>query len=88
MVDYKELHAQVLAEEGARDQAEMEAWYQDYHHWNHCDGGDRIYSRLPYHEYVRPPNSWGFRWFRRKLGLPEIAPENPYRWFRYFRRGD
>lgn len=29
------------AKNSSRDQADLENWYQDYHHWNHFDARDR-----------------------------------------------
>jgi hypothetical protein len=36
-----ELYQQVTKESRLAEEAELETWYQDYHHWNHCDWNDR-----------------------------------------------
>jgi hypothetical protein len=89
----RELFDAVRAEEDAKDRAELEAWYQDYHHWNHDDARDRIAGGWPGGGRWRSPGSLGesvwFRLFRRAIGLPaEAATPDPYRRYRFFPNRD
>jgi hypothetical protein len=81
----REVFDGVRREEGAKDQAELEAWYQGYHHWNHFDAGDR--ARGAYTEFANVSDSLWFKLFRRTMGLRaagRIAAR--YRRYRFFRR--
>ena len=81
----RELFDGVRHEEGAKEQAELEAWYQDYHHWHHYDAEDR--SRGAYSDFSNRGDSIWFRLFRNAMGLggPSSVAER-YRRFRFFRR--
>lgn len=66
------------AQESERDRAELESWYQDYHHWNHFDASDRTRQGSS-RNFAEPlTNAIYFRWFRWLLGLPAKAPSNRY----------
>lgn len=76
------LFDQVKAEEGAKDQADLEAWYQDYHHWNHDDPSDRSAGFGASTNFAE--SAW-FGLFRKAMGLPmEPSTPNPYRRYKYF----
>ena len=81
----RELFNGVRREEGAKEQAELEAWYQDYHHWHHFDTEDR--SRGPYLYFSNAGDSLWFKLFRKSMGLttPSSLSER-YRRYRFFRR--
>ncbi|MEJ0076562.1 MAG: hypothetical protein WDO17_14135 [Alphaproteobacteria bacterium] len=81
----RELFDGVRREEGAKEQAEFEGWYQDYHHWNHFDAEDR--ARGAYTDVSNASDSLWFRLFRNAMGLrgPSSVAER-YRIFRFFRR--
>ena len=82
------LYQQVVEENRRKDDAELESWYHEYHHWNHYDADDRASAGLRVFSYAQQPHSIWFRLFRRALGLSPSpspdAPENPYRRYRYF----
>jgi hypothetical protein len=84
----RELYDQVARENRLQEEAELESWYHDYHHWNHYDAADRSSAGLRVLSYAQYPNSIWFRLFRWALGLPATpsatSQENPYRSYRYF----
>jgi hypothetical protein len=81
----RELFDGVRREEGGREQAELEAWYQDYHHWHHFDAQDR--SRGAYTDFSNAGDSIWFRLFRKAMGLTAAGGvAERYRRYRFFRR--
>ena len=81
----RELFDGVQREEGAKEQADLDAWYQDYHHWNHFDAADR--SRGAYSDLSHPSGSLWFKLFRKATGLtPAAGVAERYRRYRFFRR--
>ena len=80
----RELFDGVRREEGAKEQAELEAWNQDYHHWHHCDAQDR--SRGAYSDLSNPSDSLWYKLFRKAMGLCGASSvADRYRRFRFFR---
>ena len=81
----RELFDGVRREEGTKEQAELEAWYQDYHHWHHFDAEDR--ARGAYSDLSHPSHSLWFKMFRKAMGLtPASGVADRYRRYRFFRR--
>jgi hypothetical protein len=84
----RELYDQVTKENRLKEEAELQSWYQDYHHWNHYDADDRSSPGLRVFSYAQYGDSFWFKLFRRALGLSATpsasAPENPCRRYRYF----
>jgi hypothetical protein len=71
------------AQNNARDQAELERWYQDYHHWHHADTRDRARQGFSWNMAEPWFNRLYFRWFRWMLGLPVKAPPSRYDRFQF-----
>jgi hypothetical protein len=71
------------AKDSARDQAELESWYQDYHHWHHFDARDRTRQGYALNFAEPVTNAIYFRWFRWLLGLPPKAPPSRYDRYRF-----
>jgi hypothetical protein len=81
----RELFDGVRRDEGAKEQAQLEAWYQDYHHWHHFDAGDRARGAYPY--FSNTGDSIWFRLFRKAMGLGGASSvTGRYRRYRFFRR--
>ena len=84
----RKLYRQVVEENRREDEADLEAWYAEHHHWNHYDASDRASPGWGRSDLSHRTDSVWFKMFRRALGLSPTpspdAPENPYRRYRYF----